>query len=312
MSSSTTANPAARIDRLSDVSARQFREPEQEFEWSTMSPGRVLPDDLLSIAGLDLDLDDAARARLSREEVAAMLASGIRFEAILNTVFSSELAHADDLDDPSFVYMLHEVGEETRHQRAFLRLRGELAPTARNPFDNAVIGKVLRHVARLLERNHALFSVLLLAGEEIPDLIQKRASEHPDTDPLLRAVNRYHRAEEARHLAFARLTLRERWNAAGRVERFRVRYAAPFLIRTLFENMVHPGVYKVVGLPGMETWRAAHRTPQRVALRHEATRSVLRALCDAGVFEPGHIPSPWQRLCGVDAHGMPVEAPAAA
>jgi P-aminobenzoate N-oxygenase AurF len=153
-----------------------------------------------------------------------------------------------------------------------------------------------------------LFSVLLLAGEEIPDLIQKRASEHPDTDPLLRAVNRYHRAEEARHLAFARLTLRERWNAAGPVERFRVRYLAPFLIRTVFENMVHPGVYKTVALPGMDTWRAVNRTPQRVALRHEATRAVLRALCDAGVFAGARIPAPWQRLCGVDAHGAPAAA----
>ena len=61
----------------------------------------------------------------------------------------------------------------------------------------------------------------------------------------------------------------------------------------MFENMVHPGVYKAVGLPGFATWRAAHRTPQRVGLRHEATRSILRALCDAGAFRPGRTPGAW-------------------
>ena len=49
----------------------------------------------------------------------------------------------------------------------------------------------------------------MLAGEEIPDLMQKLASEHPETDPLLAEVNRYHRQEEARHLAFARMRLPE-------------------------------------------------------------------------------------------------------
>ena len=49
----------------------------------------------------------------------------------------------------------------------------------------------------------AFFCVLVLTGEEVPDLFQKLAGEHPDTDPFIRDVNRYHRAEEARHLAFA-------------------------------------------------------------------------------------------------------------
>ena len=31
--------------------------------------------------------------------------------------------------------MLHEIGEEARHSRAFIRLIDELAPTAVNPID---------------------------------------------------------------------------------------------------------------------------------------------------------------------------------
>src|SRR5918993_1327972 len=66
-----------------------------------------------------------------------------------------------------------------------------------------------------------------LSREEVPDLLQKRAAEHPDTDPLLAAVNRYHRQEEARHLAFARMHLPELWDRAGKIERWRVLPAPP-------------------------------------------------------------------------------------
>ena len=37
-----------------------------------------------------------------------------------------------------------------------------------------------------LMRRPAFFCVLVLTGEEIPDLYQKLASEHPDTDPFIR------------------------------------------------------------------------------------------------------------------------------
>lgn len=295
-----------RIDRLSRVSAAQVVEPEDAFDWGSLGAGQVLPDDLLSVAGLDVALGPEARARLSREELAAMLASGIRFEAILEAAFAVELAEARDLRDPRHTYMLHEIAEESRHQRAFLRLHERLAPGARNPFHGPLPRFLARRVTRLMLRRRALFCVMLLAGEEIPDLLQKVASEHPGTDPLVRAVNRYHRQEEARHLTFARAVLPERWAAAGAVERWEVRHLAPVLIRVLFDTMLHPGVYETIGLPGFPTWRAANRTPGRRALRYRATRPILALLCRHGAITRGRIPRGWRSLCGVDRHGEPL------
>jgi hypothetical protein len=228
-----------------------------------------------------------------------MLASGIRFEAVLEAAFSLQLAHTHDLDHPRFVYMLHEVGEETRHQRAFLRLREQLEPTARNPFERGIPKLVMEHMVKVLLSSPAFFDVMLLAGEEIPDLLQKLASEHPGTDPVLKAVNTYHRAEEARHLAFARILLPEHWKHAGWLERLRVRYVAPLYIKMLFEAMVHPGVYATIGLPGLPTWRAANRTPQRRQIRYNATRPILETLIDAGVFERERVPWGWRALTGL-------------
>jgi len=302
----STMTPDARIDRLSTSSVRKVLEPEELFDWSSLGPGQVIGDELLTTRGLGLDLDAETKARLSREEVAAMLEMGIRFEAVLNSGFALQIAESRDISDPRVTYMLHEIAEETRHQRAFIRLVEELAPRAKNPLARGVFDRVATWNIRRFIKMPAFLMVLVLAGEEIPDLLQKLASEHPDTDPLLAKVNRYHRQEEARHLSFARATLPELYERAGRLQRLRVRYFAPLIIGGLFATFVHPGVYSSVGLPGFKTWRAVNRSPERVAVRHRATRNILKALLDAGILKPGRIPRGWRNLCGVDRHGEPI------
>jgi len=288
---------------------RKVLEPEELFDWDSLGEGQVIGDELLTTSGLDLDLTPEIKARLSREEVAAMLQMGIRFEAVLNAGFALRIAETQDVSDPRIGYMLHEIAEETRHQRAFLRLIEELGATAVNPVSGGVVERFLQFNIRRFIKMPAFLLVLVLAGEEIPDLLQKLASEHPDTNPLLASVNRYHRQEEARHLSFARTTLPELYAETGRLERLRIRHFAPVVIRLLFHMFVHPGVYTVAGLPGWKTWRAVNRTPERLAVRYHATRNILRTLLDTGVLRRGRVPRGWRRLCGVDRFGEPVGPP---
>lgn len=290
------ASLATKIQRLSDVSARRVVDPDVEVQGEP-GPGQVIPDDLLSIHGLDLDLTPEQRARLSREEVAAITKVGIRFEAVLEAGFAMEVATRLEPTDPRTIFLLHEIGEETRHQRLFIRLVESLQPTAISPAEKRLPKLILRTILRRLIHMPALLYTMVLAGEEIPDLIQKQASEHPETDPFLREVNRYHRMEEARHLSFARSVLPEVWAEAGPFDRWAVRHVAPRFIAFTFSMLVHPGVYEAVGLDGWSTWKAVNSSPQRLALRHEATRPVLKALTDAGVF--GRRPTrSWLRLTG--------------
>jgi predicted metal-dependent hydrolase len=307
MTTATAPTPTdERVTRLSTASVRKVLEPEELFEWSSLGRGQVIGDELLTTRGLDLDLTPDVKARLSREEVAAMLEMGIRFEAVLNAGFALRIAESNDVSDARITYMLHEIAEETRHQRAFIRLIDELGPKAVNPVAGSAIERVLNFYVRRFIKMPTFLLVLVLAGEEIPDLLQRLAAEHPETDPLLASVNRYHRQEEARHLSFAKATLPELFTHAGRLERWRVRHFAPVVIRLLFHMFVHPGVYSAVGLPGWETWRAVNRTPERLAVRYHATRNIVRTLLDAGVFRPGRVPRGWRTLCGVDRFGEPV------
>ena len=206
----------ARIERLNTASLRRVIEPDVEVT-GRLTKRQVLADELLSVDGLDLDLTPDQRVTLAREELASIVRFGILFEAILMSGFAYQLALSPDVTDPRFTYALHEMGEETRHSRLFIRLVEELAPTQRNPLNSPLAARVRSRVLPLLLRRPATLDAFVLVGEEIPDLFQKLAAEHPDTDEYVRAISRYHRLEEVRHLAFARTTVGEFGGAILRV-----------------------------------------------------------------------------------------------
>jgi hypothetical protein len=297
---------ARRVDKLNTASVRRVIEPEEEFAWGELGEGQLIPDCLLSIDPDEHGLTPEQRATLSREEVASLLESGVRFETVLIAAFALELAERRVIVDPRTTYSLHEMGEETRHSRAFLRLVEHIAPTAPRLLMRGVPLFVRNRIQRGLLRHPVLLYVFVLAGEEIPDLMQKLASEHPETDRLLAGVNRYHRQEEARHLAYARMRLPELAREATAWERFRMRHTVAFGIHRLFDSMIDPGVYTTVGLPGMKTWVKAARSERRLAMRYAATRPILEQVVNAGFFPEDRIPRSWRNLCHVDRHGQPL------
>lgn len=290
-----------RIERLNDVSAKRYLDPDEAVPGGP-GPGQIVPDELLSIGGLPdvlARLTPEQKIRLSREEVAALASEGIRFEAALTAGFALHLADVRKVTDPRLVYILHEIGEESRHSRLFIRLVDGLGASARNPFLSGVPGYIRSRAIRFAIKRPVLLYTLILAGEEIPDLIQKLAAEHPDTDAFMREVSKYHRQEEARHLAFARAVLPEEWARASAFDKALVRWVAPIIVAEMFNILIHPGVYKTVGLPAFKTWRAALRSAPRVALRKQATSNILKALVDAGAITANRIPKGWQLLTGV-------------
>jgi hypothetical protein len=293
---------SARVERLSNASLRRVIEPDVDVVGRLTKP-QVLPDELLSIAGLEFGLTPSGRATLAREELASIVRFGIFFEAVLMSGFAYRLALSDSVTDPRFTYALHEIGEETRHSRLFVRLFDELAPTHRDQFNSRVVVLFYSRILRLLLRRPATLDAFLIAGEEIPDRFQRLAAEHPDTDEYVRAISRYHRLEEARHLAYARMTVGEHYRSTTSTDRFAVRWIVPAAMVVMFDAIVAPPVYSTVGLPALRTWLRVRRQPARVAMRQECVCAVLDALIDADVLEPGHIPVSWRLAAGVDHDG---------
>lgn len=303
------ARPASSVDqrigRLSTASLKRIIEPDVDVP-GEVGDGQVLPDELITLSNVPEvfeRLTDEQKTVLAREEFASIVETGIRFESVLMVGFSFDIVSRSDLTDPRVTYLLHEMGEETRHSRLFVRLLEQIKPTAKNPIEGRV-SRVAQHVLMpFLTAMPSLFCLLVLSGEETPDLLQKLASEHADTDPMIKAVSKYHRQEEARHLAFARMIFPEQWAAAGRFERFLVRHLSSHIAIAMFDTIVHPGVYATVGLPAWETWKKVNRSQGRTALRHRALRPLLNQLIEADVFRGRRIPKGWQRAGGVDGRG---------
>src|SRR3954469_4661586 len=122
-----------RVQRLSHVSAKRVLEPDEAVV-GDFGPGQLLPDELLLTAGLDLDLTPEQKRVIAREQIAAMLDGGIRLESVLMAGVGLMLSTWGDVTDPRVTYLLHEVGEETRHSRLFARMLAQLGPRADNPF----------------------------------------------------------------------------------------------------------------------------------------------------------------------------------
>lgn len=283
-----------RVERLNTASANRVIDPDIDVVGS-VGEGQVVSRRMLSAYGLDLDLTDEQWVRLSREEMASVFDAGVRFESTLMANFGLSLAYRDDLTDPRVTYMLHEVGEETRHSRLFVRVISQLRPTAKNPFNGRLFRLADRVVGAWALRHDAAFMVMILFGEEGPDLLQKLAVEDPETDPFIKEVNRYHRSEEARHLSFARTVLGELYAEAGWFERFMIRHFAPAAGMGTFDSLVHPGVYATVGLPTWKTWNAARKTPERMAMKRQVLRPVCDALVAAGAFRGDRPTRAWRR-----------------
>jgi hypothetical protein len=112
----------------------------------------------------------------------------------------------------------------------------------------------------------------------------------------LRRIGLYHRQKEARHLVCRHHRRRALpIDRAGRPIRRTVARAGHDRV---FDTMVQQFVYPTIGLPAWKTWTAVRRSPNRIALRRQAWRAVLRALLDSGVFRPGHVPSCRARKLG--------------
>ncbi|MGH9139293.1 MAG: diiron oxygenase [Acidimicrobiales bacterium] len=293
-----------RIQRLSSVSAKRIIEPEIDLP-GEVAPGQILPDRLLSTNGSGIELTPEQKAQLSREEVASMFELGLRIEAILMAGFCMAVV-TDDVTDPRSVYRLHEVGEETRHSRAFSRVIASIGPTVKHPIDRVprfVVGLVTSLGAAVLLRFPLLFNMLVLTGEEIPDWFQARAIEADGVDPFVKSVNRYHRQEEARHISFARVMIPELYKQTHFLDRLAVRLLLPFIAYFLGHAFVHPLVYRAVGLPPLRTWNRVRRSTPRVQGQRESIRPVLQALIDNGVIKAGRVPRAWRRVCGVNRRG---------
>jgi hypothetical protein len=246
--------------RLLRASAEHSYDPEVEIDWAApLAPDRYfVPPHRCSLYGTELwaGLTEEQRITLTRHEVASIAGLGVWFETILMQL----LLRGYFRQDPTAAhaqYALTEVADECRHSVMFGRMIARLGtPVYRPEGIDALLGRWIAATAT----GPRMFAAILIC-EEILDTLQREAMADARVQPLVRMVSRIHVVEEARHVRYAREELARQVRAAGRgrllFDKLVIGRAA-YLCGT---RLIHPGVYRSVGIDPAAGRRAARANP---------------------------------------------------
>jgi hypothetical protein len=280
------SSPSALAD-LFNESSTPYRDPLARVDFDGIDRDCWwLPPAALSLAGVPAfeSLPPVVRRRLSHFEFAWLVETAMWVEAL----FIEKMGAA--LDRPGAaehrLRYLHEIREEAGHSLMFLELMRRsgvgVPDAARHRPRLACIAR------RLSDVDGALFWVLAVIGEELPDKLSRMVRQgHGDdpVSPLICQLATLHVIDEARHIPYSRANCVQRSAALGNARR---RLLAPLVTRLLlrFARFVfYPpkSVYALARLPRSTNWTALARSnPARAALMARALYPTAEFLRDAG------------------------------
>lgn len=292
----TTTSPdevrTAMITRLSKQSIDKRFEAYVDIDWDDPAhaidpadPRWALWDfDPLGSTDWYRSLPPERRAEIGLYRVAACMKVGEQFE---NWLQSGLLIIADNLpnDDPSFRYIHHEISEESQHSMMFQELVNRSGlPVRGMPWWIRPLRPVVMVLAR---RAPALFFVLVLGGEDPIDHVQRQQLKAENSHPIAEKIMRIHVTEEARHLSFARHTLKASIPRLGWFSRHVVAAAAPVVLGVMVRLMVVPqgDLLRHCRVP-KDVMRAANRSEEGRRLLTDSVAKPRKLLRELGLMNP--------------------------
>ena len=272
-------------DRLLRSTAARSYVPELDIVWS--APPRegtaFLPEHRSTLYGTTMwqRLGPGQRRELGKHEAASVAAFGIWLECILMRLLA-KLAYEGDPATRHVQYALAELADECRHSTMFARLIEWLGVPYYRPSRRVhALGRLLTATAH----GPAMWGAILI-GEEITDRYQREMATDDSMQPIVRMVNRIHVLEEARHIGFARAELSR---SAARLPRAELPLQRAVLGRAAFivtRNLIHPEVYRSVGLDPAEARRAALANPAHHETLRYGGEKLVAFLLGAGMIGP--------------------------
>lgn len=177
------------------------------------------------------------QALIGLYRIAACMKVGQQFE---NWLQAGLLIIAEDLanGDPSFRYIHHEISEESQHSMMFQEFVNRTGlPVRGMPWSIRMLRPFVMWCAKHLPE---LFFIMVLGGEDPIDHIQRSQLKGDNTHPLPERIMRIHVTEEARHLSFARHTMKVLAPKMGTFRRHVVTLGAPIVLGIMVRLMVIP------------------------------------------------------------------------
>ncbi|MGH3564595.1 MAG: AurF N-oxygenase family protein [Pseudonocardia sp.] len=268
---------------LLQVSLEHSYEPGIDIDWDArLADGLYgMPAHRVSLYGTELwdQLTEEQRVTLSVHEVCSIARIGLWFEIILMQML---LRYAYDRDPRRrhIQYALTEIADECRHSVMFARMTERYGVPDYAPRRQVhELGRVFKAIAT----GPAMFAGTLVA-EEITDQLQRECMRDETVQPLTRMVSKIHVTEEARHVRYAREELTRIMPTANAAQRTAARWLAAAAAHRIATNLIHPDVYRSVGLDPKLAHRAARANAHHQETIRWSARRVVPFLREQGVI----------------------------
>jgi len=232
------------IRKLSRASVKKYYRAFHDIDWEAPENQIERGDPRLCLrAGSPLGQSEwyralpvAQRAELGLEMTCQVFKLGLGFESVLSAGLLN-FARALPNRTPEHRFVLHELIEESQHTLMFQEFidRSGTDPVPVSGLEAFVDRRIMASAVSF----PALFFFCVLAGEIFIDEEQRawlREAEHP----LLARVLQIHVTEEARHVRFAELYLREHLAQLSTLRRRFLRAALPVIYRDAQRMMLIP------------------------------------------------------------------------
>jgi hypothetical protein len=273
----------ATAKRLLRSSLEHSYEPNLDIDWDAPLVDGLygMPAHRVSLYGTEMwdQLTEEQRITLSIHEVCSIARVGLWFEIILMQML---LRYAYDRDPRSqhIQYALTEVADECRHSVMFARMTERYGVPDYAPRWHAHLGgRFFKTVAA----GPAMFAGTLVA-EEITDQLQREGMKDDTVQPLTRMVSKIHVTEEARHVRYAREELTRLMPRTNAVQREVGRWLTALAAHRIATNLIHPDVYKSVGLDPKQARKVARANPHHQETVRWTARKLIPFLREQGMI----------------------------
>lgn len=268
--------------RLLGSSAKNSYDPEVDIDWDAPldESKPYLPFERSSLYGTELwdRLSHEQRLELTKHELMSVATNGIFFEVLLMQILLKQYYAADPTTKHA-QYMLTEIGDECRHSTMFAKMAERVGAPAYGPQKWVHAGGKL--LPAVLKGVSSYASILV--AEEILDRVQREQMNDPGVQPLVRMVNRIHVLEEARHVTFAREEVVRGMAECGPAGRAYHQFWTGFVSYFITLSLIHPRVYRAVGLDPRQAHKVAWNNPHYHAQLRWSGEKILGFLDEQGL-----------------------------
>ena len=270
------------LQHLIDASHRKSFDPYKEIDWAVPFDYSYfyMPQDMVSLYGTKLwdHMTHEQRVRLSKHEACSALASTIWFENQLSFKLMDYLIDVSPLD-PHFHWMQIEVADECRHSMMF----GEAIKRCKVPWYEPRFSSSITFFTKYLTSRVAMM-LSTLAAEDVTGYLNRRTAHDPECHPVMRELSKIHILEEARHRGYAHQYLKQNWPHIGKFRRSMARRYGLLSTQVIIWQLVHPAIYKNLGLPG-EALEMAKNNPHRARIRREMSAELVKFLTEIDIVD---------------------------